>query len=666
MKIYSFGIFDTTVSLKTATADGLFSIIGHLLSTEYSSFFNRKNNIEDFFTIRSAYGQSYSSNPELNRDKLETVYHEIGNNYGLDNTLIQKLASIEKEFVLKYSHPVRENTERIIDLIKRRERVVFLSDSLYERSIIEQILKKAGIQKNTYGLYLASETGKTCLSGELYEHMLRAENTAPGEVEHTGTDQLSDHSVPQQHGIKTKLYNGFAIKRYEQIYLDVANPYQQLYAGSSRICRMNGTDAHKSFYDVGASLGGPVLYGFVEDTLEKAIKDGFNKLYFLARDGQIMLRIAEIINEKRNLGLDLKYLYAARQTSHFSAIFSLSERDISLATRNLAHITKGMIAERLNLSYTELASHLESDSIPGSQHDWLTEEDLERVRTCLRSNQVLRARIIEIAAGKRASMLRYLEQEGIFDFDQVAIVDIGWTGGMQDSMYRVIASRKPEIKLCGYYYGIFEYSPDTSESNIKRSYAIMPGQISDSSFVNGLELLTKAQHGTTYDYRESDSGVMEPCTRAHSRDPKVDAIQNGILDFSRAFEDIQTDYPELRGGHISFTTKLLSLLCKPDYETASVLGGMLHSSDQNDANPCEIAPALSIPGALYYSLLASTDRKNEITSWKEATLARSEKLPRMIVTHLEDFLPLKILRRQVGFIRSIGGAVHKKFYSKWR
>ncbi len=643
MRIFSCGIFGTIVTARTATQSGIFAVMGHLLAGRHRDLLPEKILSEGFFRIRVA---AENGNP----NSLGEIYRRIGKLWRLDDTSVSRLVSIEEDLVYDFSIPIARHMEKIKSLAEH-ERLVFVSDTYYSRKLVERILEKAGISQGSCGLYLRSETGLSKDSGDLFRHMLTSENANAKEVEHYGANRIADLKIPASLGIRANLSDECGLERSELIYLDESDPYRQLYAGTSRMCRRNNPYNKNSYYDIGAGLGGPILFGLVESTIENAMADGFGRLYFLARDGQIMMKIAEIINNKRKLGLELRYLYVARQTSHFSAIFDLCERDIRIATIDFGRLTKNMLAWRLNLTYEELDSYVsnfEGRRTPEGKDEKLPEKSIEIIRNCLRSCEPLRRRIIDIAAEKRKSMLRYLEQEGVFDSSRVAVVDIGWTGEMQDSLYRIISSRNPDIELFGYYYGITGISPDTSEFNVKRSYAINPGQTSDFSFVTALELLTKAPHGTTFDYRESENGRMEPCTRPHANDAQIEAVQQGILDFSSNFEDIQSRFPELRGAHAVFAVKLLDLLYRPDYKTASVLGGMLHSSDQNDAEPRETAPVFSVPGALYYALCANSTRKKEITIWKEASLARSGKLPRYIVEYLDAAAILRKIKKAAG------------------
>lgn len=48
-------------------------------------------------------------------------------------------------------------------------------------------------------------------------------------------------------------------------------------------------------YKLGASLTGPLFFGYVHKLMGQAVADGVTCLYFLARDGQILLEIAKII-----------------------------------------------------------------------------------------------------------------------------------------------------------------------------------------------------------------------------------------------------------------------------------------------------------------------------------------------------------------------------------
>ena len=65
--------------------------------------------------------------------------------------------------------------------------------------------------------------------------------------------------------------------------------------------------------EVVAGVAGPLLAGYVLWCLRRAAEAGLPRLYFVARDGEVMLAIARRLVEGLGLDLDLRYLEGSRR-----------------------------------------------------------------------------------------------------------------------------------------------------------------------------------------------------------------------------------------------------------------------------------------------------------------------------------------------------------------
>ena len=63
---------------------------------------------------------------------------------------------------------------------------------------------------------------------------------------------------------------------------------------------------------IGIRIGGPVLYGYVLWVLQEALRQGIHTLFFMARDGYLLKKIADIIIEQQKLELETRDLDGTR------------------------------------------------------------------------------------------------------------------------------------------------------------------------------------------------------------------------------------------------------------------------------------------------------------------------------------------------------------------
>src|SRR5205085_6069399 len=137
---------------------------------------------------------------------------------------------------------------------------------------------------------------------------------------HLGDNLHADVTMAGQHGIQAEHSQHCALTRYEETFRGDSNAATQLWrskvAGAMRFARLNSSasNAHEeAVWKIGASVAGPLLFGFVNWILEESTRRGVRRLYFIARDGQILTRIAEAMIAKWKFPVEARYLYGSRQ-----------------------------------------------------------------------------------------------------------------------------------------------------------------------------------------------------------------------------------------------------------------------------------------------------------------------------------------------------------------
>ncbi len=94
------------------------------------------------------------------------------------------------------------------------------------------------------------------------------------------------------------------LNRYEEaMYSSDQAPYlfRSVLAGASRAARVSRSfesEHLQTLWNISTNVVGPILLGFVLWTFQQARELGLNRLYFVSRDGQILYRLAKLINER--------------------------------------------------------------------------------------------------------------------------------------------------------------------------------------------------------------------------------------------------------------------------------------------------------------------------------------------------------------------------------
>jgi hypothetical protein len=470
----------------------------------------------------------------------------------------------------------------------------------------------------------------------LFKHVLLSEGIVPKRLIHYGTHVRADVRIPRTIGITTNLYDKTKPSEFEQIYLEENNFFSQLVAGTSKIYRILYPEALPQAF-VGAGLAGPMFYGFIWDVLMQSRERGIRRLYFIARDGMIFLRIAQAIVSEYGLDLDLRYLYGSRVAFRLPSMFEISPREHRWLTERIPMLSLSMLAQRLNMTGDILRALLPEplrkrlNDLNASMPESLVSDVLEQFNEI----PAIREAILANASRARELLIAYLVQEGFFDDGYpVGTIDIGWMGGSQDSLYKIAASHKSDIEVHGFYFGLFHYSQYTSMRNRKTAYAIRPNHTEENLVALHTELLAQADHGQTIGYERRPDGRVVPTLRddgEHLREWGITAFLEGAEWFATEYSHIASRYSLLAEHFDAIVPKLLSIMRNPSLIVAKTLGSIPYSGDHCDIALRESAPALDLRSAFFYSFLLRYEKRRLMTEWYKASLVRSKPLAQLVL-----------------------------------
>ncbi|MDD5218371.1 MAG: hypothetical protein PHN49_02405 [Candidatus Omnitrophica bacterium] len=541
MKVVSFDVFDTVLTRKIGNPRSLHMILGK----QVQGILTTPCSVEKFAYLRTA-AESIAYEKMGQSTTLSDIYMELERSMGLTQYEREKIMKMERELEEKLIIPIPIAKCLVEKARKNRQQIVYVSDMYLDSDFIRAQHERFGLWRAGDKLFVSCEYGKSKSQG-LFKEIVRILNIKASDIKHYGNDEFHDYKAAKVAGLKRTLLNNGNLNRYERILEAFSSTTQGLasiMAGVSRQARISVPASSKKqelIRDVAASVAAPLLVSYVLWVLQYAKINQLRRLYFLARDGHILLKIAAILIRKLNLSIELKYLYGSRQAWYLPSLEVLDEKELEVIFAPSSIMTIKDLFARFKITPKDITNHLKH--IGFNRADWerkLTNDEYRSLRKLILEEKEIKQLILEHAKDCRKLLLGYLAQEGLYDATPYAIVDLGWRGGMQKAL-----SRAANIRPVGLYYGIIAEKPLDEKYGTAKCYLFDNGtkqgflNYADKDLNIMLETLCSADHGVSMGYEKKGS-VIVPVLKENRNTEVVDwglpLIQQTICQFSENME----------------------------------------------------------------------------------------------------------------------------------
>ncbi|MPY95247.1 MAG: hypothetical protein GEV08_19970 [Acidimicrobiia bacterium] len=513
--IASFDVFDTVLARVVGSPATAFLVLGRVAAAEGlvraspEVFARARVAAEDRCIAR--HGAAVTT---------QSIYQELAYALALSDEDAATLVALEWGLERRLVRPAPSVVAAVQRARARGARVVFMSDTHLPPSELADLLREAGALERGDGLYTSSAIGRAKWTGELFETLLEAEGVAPGQAEHLGNHRGSDVAPARRHGIRAEHHAAGNLNRYEEIlerHTWATGGLSSVLAGVSRLARLTvpaGAARDVALRDVTASVAAPLLTGFVMWVLERARALELDRLYFLSRDGEVLLDMARHFAPAVGTRAELRYLLASRHAVNLASTGDLAGRDVAWLTDVEGMNSPRSMAHQLGLADDDVRAALGDLGLSGRDDDAeLTSVERARVADALCHEPSRRRRVLDRAAGQRQALLDYLDQEEVLAPGRIGLVDLGWRGTTQHAIEQ-LTTRRLAAEVHGLYLGADPaidpgYEPGRREAYLfdrRRGVGIddLP-----EAYRTMLEVFCTGGHGPVIGY-EHDGDVVRP------------------------------------------------------------------------------------------------------------------------------------------------------------
>jgi hypothetical protein len=433
-------------------------------------------------------------------------------------------------------------------------------------------------------------------TGELFHHVASNEGINPSRLFHIGDNQESDVRMARVAGWNAANFRPAEPNRYEipgaEPASDSERLAQSLFHGLRRKLRLLNTAEAKNvrvIFDTTIDVAGPLIIAYSAWCLRQAVERKISRLYFLSRDGEILYRIAQRLNQLLKHPVELHYLFVSRQSLLLPSLDEPLEEELAWILAPTAVLTVRIALRRVELSPETVVDELSRGGFPaGTWDDNLPEERRKALGRCLMTSG-LRDRLIQQGEKKRKDAVAYLEQNKLTSDSSFAVVDIGWRGTLQKCISRLLETAGQIAPVTGFYFGLLGVRRHKPEDELVPFFfdASETSMVDPHTYLVGvLELFVAARHGGVSGYRMVD-GKAEPVFRTLQNENGLAwglaTQQRAMLELTEAlFEQPWLDLA-VDAIHKDTIRNLERFTRCPSHEEAQVYGAHLDAEDQNES-----------------------------------------------------------------------------------
>jgi len=543
--MYSFDVFDTLITRTSATPKGIFALMQDKLLKDkrYDTIpeYIKKN----FFELRvhsEELARVHYTNRRCEDITLEQIYSALSMTGCLSDEEINLLMRLEKDTEYENIIGIPENIEKVKKLVRGGEHVILISDMYLDSNTIRNMLIKVDKVFEHIPLYVSCEYNATKGNGTLYQKIKNMETYDNKKWIHCGDDIYADVKAAERCKITTEHYKYENLLPCEKAALENKedDSFIQLMIGTARNARLFNKATGKTA--IGISIGGPIIFPYVWWVISESLKKGIKRLYFIARDGYILKKVADIIIERFNYDIDTYYIYGSRKAWRMPS-FSIENNDIfEIISWSHPHLINNieLLAEVFKISPHEMAKFVPDNY----KNRNFTLYELHSLANELNNNKEFKDYLINHYKEERQRVVEYLKQEINTDDDNFAFVELSGSGYTQECLANIMSDFYCNpIKT-------FYFKVDRLHKNEKCIFFdFMPSFL----YINYIiEVLYRAPYGHTVGYIKEKDEIK----------PKIIDDEGSIL--------LNYGINDYINGIEKFTKEYIETICRSDIDPASL------------------------------------------------------------------------------------------------
>lgn len=626
-------VFDTCLIRDFVSQESLWCLLGHEIIKQLPGI----SSAAEFARLRGSAEDEARGQAAAEDVALSDVYARIAASRGW--TLAQRRQAVALEEDLE-SRGLRVNPLAQTLLTKADGAPVsYLTDTPHRGEFIRRCLDEHSLPA---GAVLSSgDLGLRKGTGSLFREAGRRHNVGRGQVLHIGNDLRTDAAGSARAGVPFALFTDANPTRFETALDDATKKSAGLLgavlAGRGRDFRLARADqAPPALVSVVSGVAGPAVFTAAAWILLSAQRDGVDTLYFVARDGEILLSVARLLQEELGLasGIECRYLYGSRRAWHLPALSLAHAPDVATALRRLL-VQSGKNTLRDLLSHLGLspdeALPVMARELPDVSADAPLGDRLTQVADTLAASPSFQSLALARATAEHEATAAYLRQEKMFSGGRPGLVDIGWHGAASSSLVTIAATQGTNV-LCYFAGGLCGQESAAAPKDSRAFLIDARGEEPETrqALVHLMESFCAGSGGSTLGYAETD-GQWGPRL---APDQTNRAMAWGLRDFQALVREYAAEVcrglvkfawnitlEELDALRPYLIANLCTLWYSPTYAEAELWGSFPFEDDEGSPMLGRAVAPRDL--ARYVRHFRNAERRPRFGPWREAIVVRT-------------------------------------------
>ncbi len=445
------------------------------------------------------------------------------------------------------------------------KKVIIVSDMYLPADHLQVLIEHAGFAEAVDDVVSSADSFQAKASGRGFELVKDRHGLDYATWLHVGDNPFSDGLRPAEKGIKALIlrdsrekFRKAVIKRYYNY--SQGQPFWKGRVVQQLMLPMEAEENTFSPLKVyGFTVLAPLIAGFLQGVAEDCLRQGIRRLFFFSREGWVLKKVWEEMTPSlfpEMLLPEVSYLYVSRMAL---AGASCAYQGLTRSNADIVFLPAGNrdfldICRVFSLDHTPFQPllkrfDLQLDSVLSGLHEGFREENILQFHKLLDDEEFQDEVRRQTAEANQAFQL-YLEEQGFFDFEHVALVDIGWLGTIQRFFFEAVQHRKDTPICQGYLLGAtrgIEYPTKNTNQITGILYDRDRFDLAGSSILHARDLFEEAcraphptlngyclneEGGFTLKFREQQDAVGKA---EQEQDLYFQELQEGIIQGGRSY-----------------------------------------------------------------------------------------------------------------------------------